>query len=82
MYTTCLFCNRDLGRNEVVEAGPVLRVPVAQARQARSLPWYRYDRKGEPEELRGDAAIRAAGALLPRMNQRGSSADDVQRAVE
>ncbi|HEY2025376.1 MAG TPA: hypothetical protein VGG78_00120 [Gemmatimonadaceae bacterium] len=65
------------------DEGPVLRVPVAQRRLTRSaIPWYQYDRKPQPEELRGDDAIRAAGALLPRMNQRGGSANDVQRAVE
>ena len=31
--------------------------------------------------LHGDAAIRAAGALLPSLNQSGGSAADVQRAV-
>jgi hypothetical protein len=32
-------------------------------------------------ELTGEAAIRAAGALLPRINQKGGSRDEVQRAV-
>ena len=32
--------------------------------------------------LRGDAAVRAAGALLPRMNAAGGSVADVKRAVE
>lgn len=44
-------------------------------------PWYRYSSGREMRELRGDAAIRAAGALLPRMNQQGGSASQVQRAV-
>jgi hypothetical protein len=62
----------------------VLRLPVARVRLSVGavpvLPWWRYDR-GESRELTGDAAIRAAGALLPSLNQRGGSAKDVQRAV-
>jgi hypothetical protein len=62
----------------------VLRVPGSKARAgfavAPPVPWYRYDR-GETRELRGEAAIRAAGAILPRMNQGGGSQVQVQRAV-
>jgi len=47
---------------------------------APNIPWYRYDR-GETRELRGADAIRAAGAILPRMNQSGGSRAQVQRAV-
>ena len=67
------------------ERGPVLRVPTVVGRESYwklpVLPGYRYARKVEPQELHGEAAVRAAGALLPHMNQRGGSADDVQRAV-
>jgi hypothetical protein len=67
------------------ERGPVLRVPIAPTRQPfLSLPvmsGYRAGRRVEPQELHGDAAVRAAGALLPHMNQSGGSTDDVQRAV-
>jgi hypothetical protein len=62
----------------------VLRVPASKVRVgfpgAPTIPWYRYDR-GETRELRGEAAIRAAGAILPRMNQGGGSQAQVQRAV-
>jgi hypothetical protein len=62
----------------------VMRIRAAQVRVgfpgAPAIPWYRYNR-GETRELRGDAAIRAAGAILPRMNQSGGSARDVQHAV-
>ena len=62
----------------------LLHVPAARARDARSgsssVPWYRYDR-GESRELRGDAVIHAAGAILPRLNRSGGSKGDVQRAV-
>jgi hypothetical protein len=62
----------------------LLRLPASQVRVglrlAPAVPWYRYER-GEVRELRGEAAIRAAGVLLPRMNQSGGSKADVQRAV-
>jgi hypothetical protein len=62
----------------------ILKVPATRARLALpsvpAVPWYRYDR-GDVRELRGEAAIRAAGAILPRLNQSGGSARDVQRAV-
>jgi hypothetical protein len=62
----------------------VMRIRAAQGQfgfpGAPTLPWYRYNR-GETRELRGEAAIRAAGAILPRLNQSGGSARDVQQAV-
>lgn len=61
-----------------------IRIPVSQAgwnfRAPTDAPWYRY-RRGDLRELVGDAAIRAAGAILPRMNQSGGSARAVQNAV-
>ena len=60
----------------------VLRVPGARAASspAPAVPWYRWDR-GETRVLRGDAAIRGAGAILPRLNASGGSRREVQRAV-
>jgi hypothetical protein len=62
----------------------VLRLSVARIKHAIPavpvVPWWRYDR-GEQRVLTGAAAIRAAGVLLPTLNQRGGSADEVQRAV-
>jgi hypothetical protein len=62
----------------------VLRLPVARIRHVLPsvpvVPWWRYDR-GEQRTLTGEDAIRAAGVLLPSLNQRGGSADEVQRAV-
>jgi hypothetical protein len=62
----------------------VLRVPAARVRPALpgapGIPWFRWD-PGETRELRGDDAIRAAGAILPRINSSGGSQRDVQRAV-
>lgn len=76
----------DLDRVSLLEdrGELLLRLPSAAARSglrvAPAIPWYRYDR-GAVRELRGDAAMRAAGAILPRMNQSGGSKADVQRAV-
>jgi hypothetical protein len=61
----------------------VIRVPGPRVRPgfvASPSAWHRYER-AEIRELRGDAAIRAAGAILPRMNQSGGSRAQVQRAV-
>jgi hypothetical protein len=60
----------------------VLRVPTDPTRGV--VPWWHFDRSIERHELReltGGAALRAAGALLPRLNQAGGSASEVQRAV-
>jgi hypothetical protein len=61
-----------------------IRIPISQvgwgARVSGDLPWYRYQR-AESRELVGEAAIRAAGALLPRINRGGGSQAQVQRAV-
>jgi hypothetical protein len=62
----------------------VIRIPASRVRigfpGAPTIPWYRYDR-AQPRELRGEDAIRAAGAILPRMNQSGGSRAQVQQAV-
>lgn len=65
----------------IADGEPLLRIPVSGGVVKSDLrPWWRYER-GKERELTGDVAIRAAGALLPSLNQRGGSADDVQRAV-
>ena len=70
----------DLNRVRISsgESGVVLELP--QARGHATGLWFRREAR-VMRELSGDAAIRAAGALLPRMNRSGGSADDVQRAV-
>jgi hypothetical protein len=71
----------DLGRVRLSsKAGEiVLEVPVPAS--VHIGPWYRYHTGREMRALTGDAAIRAAGALLPRINQKGGTRDEVQRAV-
>lgn len=59
----------------------VLGVPV---RQQVVMPWWRYEGLGptkDVRELEGDAALRAAGTILPRLNKGGGSPSDVERAV-
>ena len=76
----------DMPKVKLLTAGDelVIRLPALRVRAgspgAVGVPWYRYDR-GETRELRGEAAIRAAGAILPRMNESGGSRAQVQRAV-
>ena len=65
---------------ETDEQGIVLRVPVIPSRG--SVPWYRFQSSQAVEhEIRGEAAMRAAARLLPRMNVGGGSKDEVSRAV-
>lgn len=80
--TTLMTRLADLSKVRLTAAGEefVLEVPVAL--RGKHVPWWRYDRARETHELRGDAAIRAAAALLPRLNRGGGSKEDVQRAVE
>jgi hypothetical protein len=55
-----------------------LEVPVLKP----DLAWYRYERRNMDHlTLHGEDAVRAAGALLPHLNQSGGSAKEVQRAV-
>ena len=43
---------------------------------------WRYEPARDEIQLRGDAALRAAAALMPRLNPMGGSRKDVTRAVE
>jgi hypothetical protein len=60
--------------------GFVLTVPVL-ARTAGG-PWWKYASGKETRTFTGDAAIRAAGAMLPSVNIGGGSAAQVQSAVD
>jgi hypothetical protein len=70
----------DLGRVRLSSVGGEIVIDVPTP-SGRTGPWYRYHSGRKTHELRGDAAIRAAGALLPRINERGGSQAQVQRAV-
>ena len=54
---------------------------VTAAKPRGLVPWWHYDRQEWEHEVRGDAAIRAAGVLLPQMNLSGGSKKDVSAAV-
>jgi hypothetical protein len=76
----------DLDRVKLELAGGAARLgdvrltlPVVSANPART-GWRRH-RERETRVLDGDAALRAAGALLPLINRSGGSTSDVQRAV-
>jgi hypothetical protein len=56
----------------------VLSIPAVAARHG---PWWRFESGREEVEVRGEAAIRSAAALLPRLNPSGGSKADVRRAV-
>src|SRR4051812_8840822 len=70
----------DLPRVKLSARGDdvVLEVPVPASGGGA---WWRYRSIRDTRELHGDDAVRAAGALLPRINRSGGSADQVQRAV-
>jgi hypothetical protein len=57
-----------------------LSVPVVSSGGAPIRAW-RYGKARETRVLEGEAAVRAAGALLPLVNRSGGSSADVQRAV-
>ena len=59
--------------------GLVLTVPVVSTRAG---PWWRYQSDTRELKLTGMDAIRAAGAILPRLNVGGGSRAEVGRAVE
>ena len=58
--------------------GILLRVPVVTSDRG---PWWRYHSGNTDVELTGMAAVRAAGALLPSLNQGGGSSAEITRAV-
>jgi hypothetical protein len=57
-----------------------LSVPVVSTGGAPAPAW-RFGKARETRILEGEAAVRAAGALLPLVNRSGGSSADVQRAV-
>ncbi|HEX6599041.1 MAG TPA: hypothetical protein VF034_06935, partial [Gemmatimonadaceae bacterium] len=71
----------DLHRVRLSSVGGEIVIEVPEATGRRTGPWYRYSNGRAMNEMTGDAAIRAAGALLPRINQRGGNQAEVQRAV-
>ena len=71
----------DVGkaRLRTVDNDVVLSISAASPRHG---PWWFYETGSEEIGLRGMDAVRAAGALLPRMNTGGGSRGEVTRAVK
>jgi hypothetical protein len=67
----------DRVRLEVQDDVLVLSVPVA----TKSASWFPQRRNRETRILTGEDAVRAASALLPRINRGGGSAEQIQSAV-
>ena len=71
----------DIDRIRMGMEEGTLRLSVPVLPQGGTTPWWRYSKVRETRVLEGEAAMRAAGALLPLVNRSGGSAADVQRAV-
>jgi hypothetical protein len=71
----------DVGRIRLGMEGDSLRLSVPIVPHGGAGRWWRYSKVRETRVLEGEAAVRAAGALLPLVNRSGGSAADVQRAV-
>jgi hypothetical protein len=71
----------DIDRIRMGMEDGTLRLSVPVLPQGGADTWWRYSKVRETRVLEGEAAMRAAGALLPLVNRSGGSAADVQRAV-
>ncbi len=69
----------DVERIRLTVHGDTLQLSVPVAVPGARMSWRNKNR--ETRILEGEAAVRAAGALLPLVNRSGGSAADVQRAV-
>jgi len=67
----------DRVRLEVHDEELMLSVPVA----GHARGWFGRNKSRETRVLTGEDAVRAAGALLPRVNQGGGSSQQIQNAV-
>jgi len=72
----------DLDRVKLETDGEQLRLTLPVVANGARGPWWRYEKMRETRVLEGEAALRAAGAVLPLLNRGGGSATDVQRAVD
>jgi hypothetical protein len=72
----------DVGRVKLEMDGDVLHLSVPVVSRSRGGAWWRYARMRETRVLSGDDAVRAAGARLPLLNQRGGNESQVRTAVD
>jgi hypothetical protein len=70
-----------LGKVKLSTDGDEIVLGFSAATGRGNGPWWRFDKGELTHEVHGDAAVRAAGILLPHMNQGGGSTSDVSRAV-
>ncbi|MEP6617920.1 MAG: hypothetical protein ABJE47_01345 [bacterium] len=71
----------ELPKTKLFAEGDGIMLRVNAVPHGSATPWYRFASSKRPVELRGEDAIRAAGILLPRLNQGGGSQEEVKRAV-
>ena len=71
----------ELPKTKLFVNGDGIMLRVTAVRDASERQWWKYDKGKHEVDLTGDDAIRAAGALLPRLNQGGGSKGEVTRAV-
>lgn len=71
----------ELPKTKLLVDGRDIVLRVNAVSDSRTVPWYKFDANTHAVELTGDEAIRAAGVLLPRLNQGGGSERDVKQAV-
>lgn len=71
----------ELPKTKLLADGRGVVLRVTAIRDGQESTWWKFNSGRREVELRGEEAIRAAGALLPRLNQGGGSADEVKRAV-
>ena len=71
----------DVERIRLTVQHDTLQLSVPVVTEGGAAPRWRFNKTRETRILEGEAAVRAAGALLPLVNRSGGSAADVQRAV-
>jgi hypothetical protein len=72
----------DVGRVKLELEDDVFHLSVPVVSRARGGAWWRYAKMRETRVLTGDDAVRAAGALLPMLNQRGGNESQIRSAVD
>ena len=72
----------DVDRVKLEMEDDVFRLSVPVVSRAPGGAWWRYAKMRETRILIGDDAVRAAGALLPMLNQRGGNESQVRSAVD
>ena len=73
---------RELPKVKFEREGDEIVLTVKAIDRTGGVPWWRFSGDGAEVQLRGMQAVRATGALLPRLNNAGGSRAQVQRAVD